>query len=72
MLISMSRSQAAGELTVDTTVVAVCLTTLVNMGTKGAIGRITGHAAFGRPLIRGYAAGMAAGGLATAWVALTD
>lgn len=71
-LISMSRSQGVGELATETTVVAVGLTTLANMGTKAAIGWTTGRAAFGWPLIRGYAAGIAAGGLATAWVVLAD
>lgn len=70
-LISMSRSQAAGELTVETTVVAVGLATLVNMGTKATIGWVSGGAALGRPLVHGYAAGMGAGVLATAWVLLT-
>lgn len=70
-LISMSRSQATGELTVETTVVAVGLATLVNMGTKATIGRVSGGAAFGRPLVQGYAAGMGAGVLATAWVLMT-
>lgn len=71
-LISMSRSQGVGELATETTVVAVGLTTLANMGTKVTIGWTTGRAAFGWPLIRGYAAGIAAGGLATAWVVLAD
>lgn len=49
---------------------AVGLTTLVNMGTKATIAWTTGGAAFGPPLMRGYAAGMAAGALATVWVVL--
>ena len=62
-VISMSRAQASGALGVGTTVVAIGLTTLVNMGTKAGIAWTTGGAAVGRPVLRGYAIGMAAGAL---------
>jgi uncharacterized membrane protein (DUF4010 family) len=63
-VISMSRAQANGALSVGTTVVAIGLTTLVNMGTKAGIAWTTSGAAVGRPVLRGYAIGMGIGALA--------
>jgi uncharacterized membrane protein (DUF4010 family) len=72
IVISMSQSQAAGGLTIEATVVAVGLATLANMGSKATIAWITGGAAFGWPLLRGYVVGMSAGLLATMWVVLIE
>jgi uncharacterized membrane protein (DUF4010 family) len=65
MVISMSREHAAGGVSVGTTVMAIGLTTLVNMGTKAGIAWATGGSAVGWPLLRGYAAGVTTGALAT-------
>ena len=62
--IAMARAQAGGALSVPTAVIAIGLTTLVNMGTKVGIAWITGGAAVGGPVLRGYAVGLAAGGAA--------
>lgn len=72
IVISMSQSQAAGGLSTETTVVAVGLATLANMASKATIACITGGAAFGWPLLRGYAVGMSAGALAMMCVVLIE
>lgn len=69
-VISVSRLQGAGGLSEATTVLAVGLTAIANMGTKAAIAWTTGGAAVGRPVLRGFAMGIAVGALAVAWAVL--
>jgi uncharacterized membrane protein (DUF4010 family) len=63
-VISMSRLQASGGLSVATTVVAIGLTTMANMGSKAGIAWVTGGSAVGWPVLRGYAVGLVVGMLA--------
>jgi len=67
----MSRLHGAGGLPEATTVVAVGLTTLANMGTKATIAWTTGGAGIGWPVLRGYAVAMTVGAATVAWAALT-
>ena len=69
-VISVARLQGSGGLTVATTVLAVCLTTVANMVTKTLIAGKIGSAALGWPVVRGYAVAVAAGALAMGWSAL--
>ena len=68
--ISMARAQAGGALGVQAAVIAIGLATAVNMGTKTVIAWTSGGAAVGRPVLRGYAVGMAAGAAAAVATAL--
>ena len=70
-VISVSRLHGAGGLPLATTVVAVGLTTVANMGTKATIAWTTGGAAVGWPVLRGYAVAMAVGAVTVAWAVLT-
>lgn len=70
-VISVSRLHGAGGLPLATTVVAVGLTTVANMGTKATIAWTTGGAAVGWPVLRGYVVAMAVGAVAVAWAVLT-
>lgn len=69
-VISVSRLHGAGGLSEATTVLAVGLTTIANMGTKAAIAWTTGGVAVGWPVLRGFAMGIAVGALAVAWAVL--
>ena len=68
-VISVARLQGAGGLSEATTVAAISLTTLANMGTKASIAWTTGGAAVGWPVLRGYAVAMAVGAVTLAWAA---
>lgn len=70
-VISVARLNGAGGLPLATTVVAVGLTAVANMGTKATIAWIIGGAAVGWPVLRGYALGMAVGAATVAWSVLT-
>lgn len=70
-VISVSRLHGAGGLPLATTVVAVGLTAIANMGTKATIAWTTGGAAVGWPVLRGYAAAMTVGAVTVAWAVLT-
>lgn len=61
----------AGGLLLATTVVAIGLTTIANMGTKATIAWTTGGAAIGWPVLHGYAAAMTVGAMTVAWAVLT-
>lgn len=63
-VISLSRLLVTGDLTAGTTMIAIGLTTLANMGTKAAIAWTTGGAVLGGSIVRGYSAAMAAAALA--------
>lgn len=64
IVISLAHMQGAGGLSGTTTVLALCIAALSNMLTKVTMAWSTGGAAMGRPLLKGYAIGVLAGGLA--------
>lgn len=70
-VISVSQLHGTGGLPLATTVVAVGLTTIANMGTKATIAWTTGGTAVGWPVLRGYVVAMAVGAVAVAWAVLT-
>jgi uncharacterized membrane protein (DUF4010 family) len=71
IVISLARLHGDGGLPLVTTIAAICLATLANMVSKGAMAWITGGKAMGGPVVKGYAVGMAVGvGAAAAMLAL--
>lgn len=64
IVISLAHMHGSGGLSVETTVLALSMATLANMLTKVTIAWSTAGSPMGRPLLRGYAIGLLAGGLA--------
>jgi len=72
IVISLARLHGDGGLPLVTTIAAICLATLANMVSKGAMAWITGGRAMGVPVVKGYAVGMAVGvGAAAAMLTLS-